>query len=111
MASKKSDTGKVEEYQGKTLESPIPYSFEFDVFDNVAEAQQSESWPSASEILKFVNGKAKTAAKAAAYQTATKALKEQYEATPEFKRANIIKAAVAAGMSQEAAESLAKGII
>lgn len=101
------EVGQVKEYQGSKLDSPIDYSFDVELFENIEELKNSEEWPSNSEILKMVNTKRKTAAKAAAYQTATKALKEAYENSSEFKRAQLVKAAVAAGFSVAEAEALA----
>jgi len=107
----KTENGQVQEYQGEKLNPPIDYSYEFSIYETLGDAQQSEDWPSPQEILKFVNAKAKTAAKASAYQAATKALKEAYEATPEFKRATIAKSLVAAGMDPAEAEKVAAKFI
>ena len=100
-------SGKVEEYQGKRLDTPIEYSGEADSYDNVAEARQGEDWLGDSEILKVINTKKLTAAKAAKYQESTKALKEAYENSADFKRANLVKAMLAAGFSQAEAEAMA----
>lgn len=102
-----SDSGKVEEYQGNALPTPIEYTFDYEVYENLAEAKQSENWPGDSEILKFVNQRLFTSAKAQAYQKATKPLKEAYEKSAEFKFKNLVKAAVDAGFSQEEAEAMA----
>lgn len=100
-------TGKVEEYQGKKLPTPIEYSGDVQLFENVAEAKNGENWPSDSEVLKMVNNKLLTAAKASKYQESTKSLKEAYEASDDFKRNQLVKAAMAAGFSQQEAEALA----
>lgn len=99
--------GTVEAYQGKTLDKAISFSGSVEVFENLAEAKQSEDWPGDNEILKIVNAKRVTSAKAAEYQKATKELKAAYEASADYKRAQLIKAAVAAGFSQADAEGLA----
>lgn len=99
--------GVVEAYQGKSLATPIKFSGEVSVYETVAEAQASEDWPGASEVLKIVNTKKVTTAKAKAYQDSTKALKEAYEASDDYKRKNLVAAAVAAGFSQAEAEALA----
>lgn len=104
---KLTDSGKVEEYQGKKLETPIEYTFEYETFENLAEAKGSEDWPGDSEILKFVNQRKFTSEKAKAYQAATKSLKDAYEKSDDFKRKNLIAAAVGAGFSQAEAEALA----
>jgi len=99
--------GTVEAYQGKPLTTPISFKGNVEVYSNLDEVKQSEDWPSDNEILKIVNTKLVTSAKAKAYQEATKDLKAAYEASPEFKKNNLIKAAVAAGFSQADAEALA----
>jgi hypothetical protein len=99
--------GSVEAYQGKTLDSPLEFSGSAQIYENVAEAKASEDWPGDSETLKIVNTKLITAAKAKEYQRVTADLKKAYEASPDFKRNNLIKAAVAAGFSQAEAEALA----
>ena len=99
--------GTVEAYQGKSLDKPITFSGTVDLFENLTEAKGSEDWPSENEMLKIVNTKRTTSAKAAEYQKATKSLKEAYEASSDFKRAQLVKAAVAAGFSQAEAEGLA----
>ena len=99
--------GTVVEYQGKKLDKPIKYASGdkngdgtervpfADAYENIAELKGSEDWPSDSDVLKFVNGRKLTSAKAQAYQTATKDLKAQYEASPEYQRKNLIDAMLA----------------
>src|SRR5690349_699806 len=95
-------SGTVEAYQGKTLPTPINFSGSVELYENLTEAKNSEDWLSENEILKVINTKRVTAAKAAEYQKATKKLKEDYENTWEFKRANLIKAALATEMFTQA---------
>lgn len=98
--------GTVEAYQGKDLPKPIKFSGEVEVPETVTEAKEKGLWPSDSEMLRIIVTKAVTAAKANAYQKATKELKESYEASPEFKRAQFLKAAIAAGLDAAAAEAI-----
>ncbi len=100
-------TGKVEEYQGKKLDTPISYSGKAAVYTNVNAAKASEDWPNDGGVLKMVNNRLLTAEKASAYQGATKSLKEAYEKSDDFKRNGLVKAAMAAGFSQAEAEALA----
>src|SRR5258707_10450956 len=93
------DSGKVEEYQGEKVEPVVTYNFDYEVFENLNEAKTSEDWPGDSEVLKFVNQRKFTSAKAQAYQKATKALKDAYEASDAFKRKNLINSAIAAGLA------------
>lgn len=99
--------GKIDSYQGKKLETAIEYKGSVEVFENKDEAVAATKWPGDADILELLNGKIVTAAKAKEYQDKTKALKEAYEASPEFKKNQFIKAALAMGMSQTQAEALA----
>lgn len=98
--------GTVEAYQGKNLDTPIKFSGNASLYENVAEAKASEDWPGDSEVLKMVNTKKVTSAKAAEYQKATKVLKEAYEASDDYKRKNLVTAMLAAGFSQVEAEAM-----
>lgn len=99
--------GTVEAYQGKQLDKPIQFSGTVELFENLTEAKGSEDWPSDNEVLKIINTKRVTAAKASKYQEATKELKTQYEASSDYKKSQLVKAAMAAGFSQAEAEALA----
>ncbi len=88
-------SGTVEEYMGKKLATPISFSGEADNYDTVTELKASEDFPSDNEILKLVNTKKVTSAKAQAYQKATKDQKATYEASPEYQRKNLIDAMLA----------------
>lgn len=102
-------TGTVEEYQGKKLEKAISFDGAVEVPETITEAKERGFWPSESEMLKAVQSKLVASAKSSEYQKATKALKEAYEASDDFKRNNLIKAAIAAGYSQVEAEAFAAG--
>lgn len=99
--------GKIDSYQGKSLATPIEFKGEADNYENVTEAKTAGVWPNDAEILETLNTKLVTSAKAKEYQKSTKDLKEAYEASSDFKRAQLVKAAVAAGFSQAEAEALA----
>lgn len=105
--TKKTGKGQVQEYQGKPLSPALDYTFEYEVYDSVAEAKASENWPNDSDMLKFVNQRAERSAKASSYQAVIAPLKEAFENSAEFKRQQLIKAALAFGMSQEQAEAIA----
>jgi hypothetical protein len=99
--------GTVTEYQGKRLETPVGYTVNWESFETIAEAKDSENWLSDAEVLREINKKQFTAAKAKEYQSVTKGLKEDYENSAEFKRKNFIAAALAMGKTLEQAEALA----
>jgi hypothetical protein len=101
--------GTVEEYQGKKLDKAITFSGSVDVPETITEAKERGFWPSESEMLKAVVTKIVAGAKSSEYQKNTKSLKEAYEASDDFKRNNLVKAAIAAGYSQVEAEAFAAG--
>ena len=125
----KSDVGNVEDYQGKSIAewataidglvtgqndagaTVLPYTFEYNVYDTLTEAKASEDWPSDNEVLKWVNQTAERSAKASAYQKAVAKIKTAYEKSPEFKRAQFVKSAIAMGFGADEAEALAKSKI
>lgn len=99
--------GVIDSYQGKKLDPPIKYDGDVSVFESKAEAEAATKWPGDSDILDMLNTKTFNAAKAKVYQEKTKSLKEEYEKSPEFRKAQFIKAALGMGMSQAQAEALA----
>jgi hypothetical protein len=102
--------GEVLEYQGKKLDSPIQYDGNADSYENLSEAKGSEDWLSDNEILKVINSKKLTAAKAAKYQEVTKELKKAYEDSSDYKRKQVIDAVLLAGKSQAEAEAFAASL-
>ena|ERR1022692_3060994 len=104
-------SGTVEEYQGKPVSPAITYSFTYSTHETLAEAKQSEDWPSDNEVLKWVNQTAERSAKASAYQKAVAELKAEYEKSPAFRQAQFVKSAIAMGFSADEADALAKSKI
>lgn len=100
-------TGTVKEYQGKTLATPVDYSFDYETFETVSELREAGRFPSDGDILDLINKKVEVSAKQAAYVKATADLKAKYEASNEYKRAQFIKAAIAGGMSESDANQIA----
>ena len=82
--------GTVEEYQSKKLATPLTFTYDADLYSSIEEAKAAGDWPNEGNILKSINKARTTSAKAAAYQLATKPLKEAYEASDDFKRKNFI---------------------
>lgn len=105
--TKQNGSGKVEEYQGETLNPPIEYVYEFDKFDTLSEAKASESWPSDNEVLKWVNQTQERTAKASAYQKAVADKKKEYEKSDAFTRKEMVKLLVLRGKTQAEAEKIA----
>lgn len=103
--------GQIDSYQGRTdwpgLSFPLKYSVDVEVFENVAELRSAGAFPSDADVLDMVNKKRIATAKAGAYQDATKPAKAAYEDSSDYKRKNLISAAMAAGFSQADAEALA----
>lgn len=103
--------GKIDEYQGRKdwpgYTFPLSYEGPVELFENVAELRSAGAFPSDADVLEMVNGKRKATAKAKLYQETVKGLKSVYEDSADYKRKNLIAAAVAAGFSQADAEALA----
>ena len=99
--------GKVEEYQGETLNPPIEYPYSFKKYENVAEAKASEDWLNDNDILKFINQTAERTAKAAAYQKAVADKKKVYETSDAYTRKEMVKLLILRGKTQEDAEKIA----
>ena len=106
--TQKSGSGEVQEFDGKALDTPIQYSFTYNVYENLADAKSSEDWPSDNEVLKWINQNAERSAKSTAYQAATKTLRDAKLASPEYKLEQLIKQAMAMGLARDAAEAFAR---
>jgi len=94
--TRKTGSGTVQEYQGKPVTPAIPYTFEWDAYDNVPEAKASSDWPNDNDNLRSTNQNAERSAKAKAYQAAIAELKRAYEDSAEFKNEQLVKAVMAA---------------
>lgn len=107
------ETRKIESFKGKTLPTPIEYTFSYDTYANKGEAVEANKWPADADtfVLAKVNSNAKNSANSVAYQQAVKDLQAEYEKTPEFQREQIIASIKAAGKSQEEAEAFADSIL
>jgi len=103
--------GQIDSYQGRTdwpgLTFPLTFAGPVEVFENVAELKNAGAFPSDADVLEMVNSKRFATEKAKLYQNATKPLKAAYEDSSDYKRKNLVKAAVAAGYSQADAEAFA----
>lgn len=101
------DSGKVEVYQEKKLDTPVVYEFAYQEFETIAEVKEAGKWPNDGEILDVVNRKILTAAKAKSYQKATEDLKKVYEASDDYKKAQFLKSAMLLpGMTAARAEAM-----
>lgn len=89
----------------------IPYPYEWNSYQTVAEAQASKDWPDEGEILQFVNQSAQRSAKAKSYQKAIADLKSAFEKSPAFRQKQFVESAMAMGFSRDEADALAKSKI
>jgi hypothetical protein len=88
----KSDKSTVETFMGETLNPPLEYVFNWNEFEgpgSVEEAKSAGKWLADKDILERINGDAKLAAKAKAYQDVLKEKRKAYEGTDEFSRKEI----------------------
>lgn len=104
-------TGEIAEFQGRKdwpgFSFPIKFETVVELFENVGELRAAGAFPNDQDILDMVNGKRKASSKAKAYQEKTKDLKSAYENSADYKRKNLIDAALSAGFTQAEAEALA----
>lgn len=89
----------IDTYQGKKLDKPIAEKVAVEVYENVGELRAAGAYPSDVDVLDFVNGKRKIAARASKTQELTKSMKEDYEKSDDFKVKNLVKAAKLSNMS------------
>ena len=109
-ALSKLENPPVMEFDGKKWDGksfPIYFSGVAATYENLAEVKASEDWPGDNDILKMVNQKKVTSAKAQDYQRIVGGFKKQYEESADFKRKTFIDGAIAMGFSQAEAEALA----
>ena|ERR1022692_239529 len=99
--------GEVTEFQGKEVSPSIKFSWNADQYETITEIKNSPDWPSDAEILRIVNQKKDNTARQAAHAIATKDLRAIWEASPEFRKQEFIKAAMKLGLTQEEAEKVA----
>jgi hypothetical protein len=104
----KTETGKsnISTVLGQAIpETSFEYSW--DVYETPDEAKTAGKWPNDADILEYLNGIAERNALSSARAKIVNAHAETIRNTPEFKRSEFIKAAVAFGMSEEQATQLA----
>lgn len=101
----------VSSFKASNGQSKVEYKVEYDVFENLAEAQASEDWPSENEILKYVNTKRKTAAVAKSYQEAVAPFKAEFDNSPAKRYKDFIDSVIkATGKTTEEAAALAESL-
>ena len=85
----------IETFMGKSID-PISYSGSAKQYDTKEEAIAAGEWPDSADafVLKGVNARLLASAKSAAYQAATKSLKDAYEKSPEKARKDFIESAL-----------------
>ena len=95
---------------GTVLGQPIPevkFSYSWDEYENPTECRDAGKWPNDSEVLEYRNGIAERNALSGARAKVVNEHATAIRETPEYKRSEFVKAAVAFGMSAEQAEQLA----
>lgn len=83
------------------------FSYEWQEFDTPQEAKDAGKWPSDAEILEYQNSIAERNALSGVRAKVVNEHASKIRETPEYKRAEFVKAAIAFGMSAEQAEQLA----
>jgi|SRR5688572_21966614 len=108
--AKQTGTGKIEEFDGQKLSTPISFSYEWDSFASVQEMRDAGAWPNDADILKARNDKAQATAKAGQYQSSTKTLRELKNRTYEKQQELSRQAMLTAGMPAEIADATIRQI-
>lgn len=85
------DMNEIGTVAGVEQNPPIPYSFEWDEFENVAEMDAAKARPSEEDILSFRNGLAKRNALGAARTNASAKALAAIQDTREYKVSKLAK--------------------
>ena len=95
---------------GKTLDAPITYNGTYDAFDSIDELKAANEYPTATEVVKFVNAQRKANARQKALNTALDAagiIKPNLENDEQLRLREMVKILVAAGKSDTEARQIA----
>lgn len=103
----KSSKTNVNTILGQELDKPIEVPYSWTEFASVEEMHKAGVTLSDAEVLDIVNGNRERNALSSARAKVVAEHSDKIKDTPEFKRAEFIKAARAFGMTQEQAEALA----
>jgi hypothetical protein len=106
--TKSSEIGTV---LGQTQKTPIKFSYEFEAFESVNEIREAGEWPNEKEVLDYANAKRERSALSSARNTAMEDVASKIRETREYKVSQFVAAAVAAGMTREAAQAIAESQI
>lgn len=106
--TKKSEIGTV---LGQVQKSPIPFEYTFKAFETVQEIREAGEWPNDKEVLDYANAKRERSALSSARNAAMETVAAKIRETREYKVSQFVAAAVAAGMTREAAQAIAESQI
>lgn len=106
--------GTIEQAYGKTLETPISYEAEYNLFESPAEMKSANEWPSDTDIVKFKNAQSKANARQKATVAALDAagiIKPTLENDEQLRLREMSKILIAAGKSESEARALASATL
>jgi hypothetical protein len=106
--------GTISEFEGKTLDTPIKFSYSFTEYETFAEMQAANDLLSNDEQVKVRNTKRENKARQAADQAAKDAaglVKSTPENSAEVRWKNMVSLLVKDGKTQDEAETIASTLI
>lgn len=107
------DTTEVSEVLGQKLDTPLKVSFSYEKYENIAEAKNSEDWPSEKDAFSMANAVRKRNAMAAARAKAVEEIASKIRETDDYKLNEMVKTILSANksLSREDAETHARTIL
>jgi hypothetical protein len=96
---------------GQKQDKPIAFSYEHDAFESPAEVREAGEWPNDAEVVDYANAKRERTALSKARNEAMETVAAKIRDTREYKVAQFVNAAVAAGMAREVAQGIAESQI
>jgi hypothetical protein len=106
--------GVIENFYGKPLPTALTYATSYDKFENADEVRAANSWPKDSDVVDFVNARAKATARQKAMQAAVDAagiIKPTLENDDQMKLREMARILVAAGKSEQEARDIASATL
>ena len=114
MATIDKFSGVIENFYGKPLTEKLAYDAESVKYATPDEVRQANAWPKDSEIVDFVNARAKATARQNAMQAAVNAagiVKPTLENDDQMKLKGMVKILVAAGKTEAEAKDIASNTL
>lgn len=106
-------SGTIENAYGKPLPEPVKFNGTFEAFQSIDEVRSKNEYPKDTEIVNFVNARAKANARQKAMQAALDAAgieKPTLENDKSLQYKTMLKTLVASGKSEAEADAIARSL-